>query len=163
MHPENTPLLGHGQLFLKEPTTGQTVPLGYTMAEITLPEPEQDELAELQAVRRINNTLPEISIDLEPTPEFDAWLHNLVEAYKAWLAEKVEKAVEDCRAWAQANRPEWLHIMRRTKKKRTRKKYAQRITREYVATAKAAGALVATGLTVNEARQRLGLPLIEED
>lgn len=143
MHPENTPLLGHGQLFLKEPTTGQTAPLGYTMAEITPPEPEQDELAELQAVRRINNTLPEISIDLEPTPEFNIWLQNLVETYNAWLQQIVIEQEQACLKWAQENRRKWLHIGRTTKKARTRKKYARLIWRDYKSARAAALARIA--------------------
>ena len=33
--------------------------------------------------------------------------------------------------WACGNKPEWVHIMNRTKRKRIKKKYADRILREY--------------------------------
>ena len=34
--------------------------------------------------------------------------------------------------WAETAKPEWVRIMRRTKKRRTRKKYMDRIVREYL-------------------------------
>lgn len=151
MHPDNNPLdLSKGQLYVKDPETGETLPLsidlgsGDTLAEFTIHDTtDQDELAELQAVRRINNTLPEISIDLEPTPEFNIWLQNLVEACTALLQQIVDEQYNACMKWAKENRRKWLHIGRTTKKARTRKKYARLIWRDYQAARAAALARIA--------------------
>lgn len=157
MHPDNENTLqpGHGQLFLTDPATGETTPLGDTVPEITAPAPEYYDPAEHQTVRRINPA-PTIAIDLAHGPAMSSM--DRVVAYLAWLEERVHMGAADCVSWGKANRPKWLHIARTTKKKRTRKKYMQRLARGYVAALNAIHGQVAAGtLTPKEANRRLGL------
>lgn len=129
MYQDNMPLMGKGQLFLKTPD-GDEIELRYTAAQITPKEEPQFHDPETHYINPAP-PLPEISIDLEPTPEFNAWLNNMVQAYKAWMQQQVDKYIQDMIHWAMENRPKWCQIMRRTKKGRTRKKYAQRILMAY--------------------------------
>lgn len=141
MHPDNkTPQLGPGQLFLTDPTTGNTVPLGYSTAEITIPEPEKDMLGEELPAVRITNPPPEISIELEPmsAEAFEKFMAPWVAAYQEWLQQIVVEQEQACIEWAKEHRKKWLHIGRTTKKARTRKKYARLIWRDYKAARAAA-------------------------
>lgn len=157
MPTKNEPLeMGCGMLYMKTPD-GQQVQLGYAMAEITPadePQPVETEMGYINPAP----PLPEISIELAPGPGFDEWIKSVQTAYMADLLDKAAKAAKDCMKWAAENHPEWCHILRTTKKKRTRKKYAQRIMREYVAALHAAADLTAGIMTPNEARRLMGLP-----
>lgn len=129
MYPDNVPLLGKGQLFLKAPD-GNEIELRYTGAQITPQEEPQPHDPETHYINP-HPQLPEITIDLEPSPEFNAWLQGMVQAYKDWMQQKVDEYIQDMMHWAMENRPKWCQILRRTKKGRTRKKYAQRILQAY--------------------------------
>lgn len=158
MPTKNEPLeFGCGLLYMKTPD-GQEVQLGYNLAEIT-PAEEQKPVETATGYINPAPPLPEIHIELAPTPAFDEWIKGIQVAYMAAMLDRAAKEAKDCMNWATTNHPEWCHILRHTKKKRTRKKYAQRIMREYVAALHAAVDQVADGIiTTNEARRRLGLP-----
>lgn len=55
---------------------------------------------------------------------------SLGEIFQMWNGLKAEHVV--AYKWAERVHPEWVKIMRRTKKRRIRKKYADRIWREYL-------------------------------
>ena len=146
MHPDNNPpQLGSGQLFLTDPATGQTVPLGYSTAEITTQEPEKDVLGEELPAVRITNPPAEISIELEPmsAEAFEKFMQPWVAAYREWLQQLIDVQHNACMKWAQEHRRKLLHIGRTTKKARTRKKIATRIWRDYKAARAAALARIA--------------------
>lgn len=130
MHPESNPLgLPPGRLYIKTPD-GNEVPLSYNMAEITPadePRPVETESGWINPAP----PLPEISIELAPDPAYDAWLEGMRRSYIEWLQKRVKQIVAAILEWALINRPDWVQIYRRTKKKRTRKKYYKRIIQAY--------------------------------
>lgn len=143
MHPDNNPLdLAAGQFFLKG-QDGQTIPLGIGTVENTSLEPGKDEQGEPQPVRCINKDMPPLTIEMELTPEGEAHLRVLAEAYTAWLQQIVDVQYAACIKWAKEHRKKWLHIGRTTKKSRIRKKYARLIWRDYKAAQVAALARIA--------------------
>lgn len=131
MPTKNKPLeMGCGMLYMKTPD-GQQVQLGYSTAEITPadePMPVKTEMGYINPAP----SLPEISIELAPTPAFDEWIKSLVQTYTEWLAAYVPQLTAYVMEWARINRPDLFKIWYRTKKKRTRKKYGKRIVREYM-------------------------------
>lgn len=148
MHPDNNTLqLGPGQLFLTDPATGHTVPLGYSTAEITTQESEKEEQEAkvVDFIKKQFNLPEEISMTLElaDLESFETWRQNLVAAYQEWLQQIVVEQEQACIEWAKEHRKKWLHIGRTTKKARTRKKYARLIWRDYKATRAAALARIA--------------------
>lgn len=136
MHPDEMKTKTPGQLILRTPE-GLEMPLTYTMAEIQadVTDKDPDDMSPICTTW----TAPEITIDLAPDPGFHEWLAGMVNAYKAWLEGAKQRIVDDMVAWAKENRPDWLRIFRRTKKSRTRKKYANRILRAYMEHLKAGG------------------------
>lgn len=95
------------------------------------------------ATQRAAETLQEL--DLEPTRKAFAALAEaagqVVKAVAAWLtsaAQILTTAWGDnlqwalAYNWAKAAHPEWVGILNRTKKRRTRKKYQDRIMRAYL-------------------------------
>lgn len=146
MHPDNNPLdLAAGQLYLKDPETGATVPCeinlgsGDTLAEITVQDIDDVEELRANAVQYLRE-LNQQELLLELDAEGNAWavfteryIQPMVAAYTEWLRQIVDEAQADCIKWAKENRKKWLHIGRTTKKARTRKKYAALIWREYTA------------------------------
>lgn len=130
MHPENTKPLTPGQLFITTPD-GNKVPLHYNMAEIE-PTAEPDHLQDETGRKWLQpDPPPTITIELAPGPEYDAWIYAQGQLYLQAVNAAAEKLKDDIISWAQGNRPEWLNIACRTKKKRTRAKYAKRILRAY--------------------------------
>lgn len=152
MHPDNNPLdLAAGQLYVKDPETGETLPMSInlgsceTLAEFTTYDnaPAVERCA--GAVARQFNLPAEISITLEPADleSFETWRQNLVATYQEWLQKVVIEQEQACIAWAKVHRKKWLHIGRTTKKARLRKKYAKLIWRDYKAARAAALARIA--------------------
>lgn len=131
MHPEHIPLgLPAGRLFLKMPDSNE-VGLKYKTAQITEAE-NPFTYADKNCYIKPFHPLPEISIELEPCPEFDAWWQAMASQSLIQMLQKVNKFAQDMTRWAMEAHPEWCHIMHRTKKGRTRKKYSQRILRAYL-------------------------------
>lgn len=144
MRPDNNPLdLSSGQLYMLHPETGERLPL-QAVESITPADPEKDEqVAEVVEFIKKEFNLPAFSINLEPDPEFENWLQNMVAAYNEWLQKVVIEQAQACIKWAKEHRRKWLHICRTTKKARTRKKYAKLIWRDYKAARAAALARIA--------------------
>lgn len=131
MHPENTQSLAYGQLYIKTPD-GNTAPLRGSQMQIIHalePDPVVDEIG--ATIWQCKAPPPIITIELAPGPEYDAWLYSCGQLYLQAVNKAAEKVKNDVIAWATGKRPEWLHIAARTKKKRTREKYAKRILRAY--------------------------------
>lgn len=134
MHPDNNTAhvtLGPGRLFIGMPD-GQQVQLSASGVEIeSKPGPWLHEtgVPSPYAIRTWVETT--VQIDLEPDPAFEAWMQGMVQSYNAWMAEQIELRKAAVRGWAITYRPDWYRIWSRTKKKRTRKKYWQRIYRAY--------------------------------
>lgn len=131
MHPENTQSLAMGQLYIKTPD-GNMAPLRGVQMQIEhtpVPAPAVDEIGVTVWAHRAPP--PTITIELAPGPEYDAWIYAQGQLYLQAVNAAAEKLKDDIIAWAQGNRPEWLNIACRTKKKRTRVKYAKRILRAY--------------------------------
>lgn len=156
MHPDNNPLdLSKGQLFVKDPETGETLPLsidlgsGDTLAEFTIMDTtEQDELhaKAVEYLKELN--LPKVTLELEAVDlswlQFQAkYIEPMVAATTALLQQIVDEQYNACMKWAKEHRRKWLHIGRTTKKARTRKKYARLIWRDYQAARAAALARIA--------------------
>jgi len=146
MHPSNNTLdLAAGQLFLKDPKTGVTVPCevklgtGEILAEFTIPDVDDVEELKAKAVEYLKQMdLPEVTlhldaVDLSWIQYAEQYIQPMVAAYNEWLAQIVIEEEQACIKWAKENRRKWLHIGRTTKKARTRKKYAALIWREYTA------------------------------
>lgn len=129
MNADNIPLLGSGKFILTMPDGAETE-LKYTAAQITPKEEPQTYAEECRYITPVPQ-LPEISVELQPCPEFDAWLQGMVQSYNAWMQQKIHEYILEIGNWAMENHPEWCRIIRRTKKGRTRKKYAMRILRAY--------------------------------
>jgi hypothetical protein len=131
MHPDYIPLgLAKGQLFLKMPDGSETQ-LKYETAQITPKEEPQTYADECRYIVPAP-PLPEISIEMAPCPEFDAWQQAMVSQSLIQMLQKVNKFAQDMVCWAMEMHPEWCRIMRRTKKGRTRKKYSKRILQAYL-------------------------------
>lgn len=155
MHPDNNPLdLASGQLFVKDPETGETLPLsidlgsGDTLAEFTIPDTtDQDEL-HAKAVQYLKEMdLPPAILEQEAVvlswlKYQEQYIQPMVAACTA-LLQIVDEQYNACMNWAKENRRKWLHIGRTTKKARTRKKYANLIWRDYKAAQAAALARIA--------------------
>lgn len=156
MHPDNNPLdLASGQLYVKDPETGETLPLsidlgsGDTLAKFTVQDvtdPEELRDAAVQYLREFNQE--ELLLELDAVDP--SWLyfaeHTIkpaVAACTALLQQIVDEQYNACMKWAKENRRKWLHIGRTTKKARTRKKYAKLIWRDYKAARAAALARIA--------------------
>ena len=146
MHPDNNPMdLAAGQLYVKDPETGETLPLsinmgsGDTLAEFTVPDTtDPDELARkareyLRTLTQDEATLHLEAVDLAWHEFQEKTLRPIAEACQEWLAQIVDEQYTACMKWAQEHRRKWLHIGRTTKKARTRKKYAKLIWRDYKA------------------------------
>lgn len=86
------------------------------------------------AVATLNPTLEDLanSIASALVPAIEA-AKRVYDEISATLAPfiLVDYEWEKAQLWAYANRPEWLRIYNRTKKRRTRKKYYDKIVREY--------------------------------
>ena len=156
MHPDNNPLdLAAGQLFLKDPETGATVPCeitlgtGATLAEIAVQDVDDVEELKAKAVEYLKQMdMPEVTlhldaVDLSWLQYTEQYIQPMVAAYNEWLAQIVDEQEQACIKWAKENRRKWLHIGRTTKKARTRKKYARLIWRDYKAARAAALARLA--------------------
>lgn len=101
---DNMPLsLGTGK-FILTMTDGDETELRYKAAQIT---PQEEPKTYADEIRYINPApqLPEISIELQPCPEFDAWLQGMVQSYTAWMQQKVNEYIQDMMHWAMENRP----------------------------------------------------------
>lgn len=131
MHPETIQSLAMGQLYIKTPD-GNTAPLRGSQIQIVhAPEPDPVEDGIGAVIWQCKAPPPTITIELAPGPEYDAWVYACGQLYLQAVSEAAEKVKNDVIAWATEKRPKWLHIAARTKKKRTREKYAKRILRAY--------------------------------
>ena len=77
---------------------------------------------------------PEASFTIEMEPG-EAWekfrerfIKPVAEAYRQYIRNLAASYV----AWCMENHPDWVRILRRTKKKRTRKKYHDRLLRAFL-------------------------------
>lgn len=126
--PTKNPIeLGAGTFYLKPLEGGDPVPLGEAQ-EVEEVNPEASD-----ALHTMRNT-HEASFTLEMEPG-EAWekfresfIKPVAEAYRQYIHDLAAAYV----AWCMENHPDWVHILRRTKKRRTRKKYHDRLRRAFL-------------------------------
>lgn len=138
MHPDNNPAsitLGAGQFFLKAPDGTVQQLTVHGVEEGALPEVSAPEETDAHCVAVKMTQEAAFAFDMEPDPAFTAWIESMVQAYREWMAAKIEEVRAAIKEWARVNRPDLYHVWRRTKKKRTRKKYWQRMVRAWRETA----------------------------
>lgn len=134
MHPDNNMTLGPGRLYLTTPD-GTEVPMGnLTTAEISLPTPceDLDELAPPPTIQAAPATFT-ISCDLQAGSAWEDLIQKERQHLLQFRAMLLDAAAVAVGKWGIENRPKLFAIMARTKKRRTRKKYANRIYREFKA------------------------------
>lgn len=134
MHPDNYPAsitLGAGQFFLKAPDGTVQQLTAHGVEEGALPEVSASEetAAHCFAVKIAQEAA--FSFAMEPDPAFTAWIEDMAQTHREWMAAKIEEFIAAIKEWARVNRPDLYHVWRRTKKKRTRKKYWQRMVRAW--------------------------------
>lgn len=131
--PTKNPIeLGAGTLYMKPLEGGDPVQLGEVTPENII-EPGTDLNDLTPGVYSITNA-PEASFTIEMEPG-EAWerfqaqfIRPVAEAYRQYIRDLAAAYV----AWCLETHPDWVHILRRTKKKRTRKKYNDRLRRAFL-------------------------------
>lgn len=131
MPPENKTLdLSGGTLYITPLEGGEPVPLGHGTMTVIPVEEEPDILG--RDPIRINRGM---SFEVELEPDAEAWqkfremvIEPVADAYRRYILDLALKYI----AWCKENHPDWVHILRRTKKKRTRKKYLGRLRRAWM-------------------------------
>lgn len=72
------------------------------------------------------------ALEMEPGEAWEKFrelfIKPVAEAYRQYIRDLAAAYV----AWCMENHPDWVHILRRTKKKRTRKKYHDRLRRAFL-------------------------------
>jgi hypothetical protein len=133
MPTKNTIELGAGTLYLKPLDGGEPVQLQSATIEVT-PVDEPDILGDCPDVARPLRVADEYTFTVEMDPG-EAWekfqelfIKPVAEAYRQYIRDLAAAYV----AWCMENHPDWVHILRRTKKKRTRKKYHDRLRRAFL-------------------------------
>lgn len=131
MPPKNETLdLSAGTLYITPLEGGESVPLGRGAMTITPVEEEPDILG--RDPIRINQ---DMSFEIELEPDAEAWqkfqemtVNPILQLYR----EYVRKTAQEVADWCRTNHPNWLQILLRTKKKRIKKKYRDRIFRAFM-------------------------------
>ena len=122
MPTKNNPIdLSAGTLYIRHPETGETLPCG-PLKSLEVEHTHTDYVDDLGVV---NPTLAPRSTEWTATIEVDA---------DSILLQAIQTAtkIRACVAWARNERPRLVHLIVHTKKRRTRKKNAVRIVREYL-------------------------------
>lgn len=145
---ENNVTMGPGTLFIKHPDDQDWQPLGtvqegcveYHELPVDIPAvvkvPEPVEISTKYTVPPdVAKALSELGKDLDVIlqPVIEAWQKIWDEVKQVWdaLVDCTDLTFVRAYAWAAVQHPEWVRILNRTKKRRTRKKYQDRIMRAY--------------------------------
>lgn len=133
MPTKNTIELGTGTLYLTPLDGGDPVPLQNATMTVTQIE-EPDILGDCPDVARPLRVADEytITVEMEPGEAWEAFQELYVKPMAKLCREWIEKLAATYCAWCMENHPGWVHILRRTKKKRTRKKYHDRLRRAFL-------------------------------
>jgi hypothetical protein len=131
MPTKNEPLdLSAGTLYMIPLEGGEPVPLGPCTMTVTPVEKEPDILG--RDPIRINQ---DSSFEIELEPDAEAWqkfqemtVNPILQLYR----EYIRKTAQEIADWCRINHPDWLQILLRTKKKRIKKKYRDRIFRAFM-------------------------------
>ena len=122
--------LSAGTLYITPLEGGEPVPLGQGTMTIAPVEEEPDILG--RDPIRINR---DMSFEIELEPDAEAWqkfremtINPMLELYR----EYVRKTAQEIADWCRTYHPNWLQILLRTKKKRIKKKYRDRIFRAFM-------------------------------
>lgn len=133
MPTKNTIELGAGTLYLKPLDGGEPVQLQTATIEVT-PVNEPDILDDCPDVVLPLRVADEYTLTVEMDPG-EAWekfqelyIKPMAKLHREWI----DKLVRTYVAWCMESHPDWVHILRRTKKKRTRKKYHDRLRRAFL-------------------------------
>lgn len=132
MPTKNTIELGTGTLYMKPLEGGDLVQLGEVTPENTI-EPGTDLNELTPGVHSITNT-PEASftVKMDPGETWEKFQEHfskpVAEAFRVYIGNLAAAYI----AWCLDNHPDWVRILRRTKKKRTRKKYTDRLRRAFL-------------------------------
>lgn len=133
MPTKNTIELGAGTLYLKPLDGGDPVQLQNATIEVTQID-EPDILGDCPDVARPLRVADEytFTVEMEPDEAWKAFQELYVKPLAKLYRELIEKLAATYYAWCMENHPDWVHILRRTKKKRTRKKYIDRLRRAFL-------------------------------
>lgn len=133
MPTENTIELGAGTFYLKPLDGGEPVQLRTATIEAT-PANEPDILGDCPDVVRPLRVADEytFTMEMEPDEAWKAFQELYVKPMAKLCAEWIDKLARTYVAWCMENHPDWIHILRRTKKKRIRKKYHDRLRRAFL-------------------------------
>ena len=136
MPTKNTIKLSAGTFYLTPLEGGEPIPLGKARIvdateQIERPE-ESDPFHPLPACRAAVNQELSFEIEAEPGEAWEAFKNLVVEPLREALAQLFAEMSRKYTAWCVENHPDWVRILRRTKKKRTRKKYMNRLYRAFL-------------------------------
>lgn len=119
--PTDSIKLGAGTLYYTDPTTGEKTPLG----QIKEVETERAEPPTDGPIKRLADAMTEVAMTAEVAAG------ALLRSCNALWYRGGHVEYRGAMWWARTNRPRLLHLARRSKSKRVRKKNTRRILREY--------------------------------
>ena len=126
--------LSAGELYILHPETGERVCLGALKSlEATTTRSEYvDDLGVVNPCLAVPPEKLEVTIEMEPAEAWETFQEMVVKPGLAAVAEMMTNMARKYYAWCVENHPDWVNILRRTKKKRTRKKYMDRLRRAFL-------------------------------